>query len=214
MALVNYHDACVYEADVELLANPAWLNDACINFVFRWLEHDTFKGRPEFLFMDPAVVSCLMIQCEDDDEVFELAEGLELSARSLTFIPVNNSLTFNTQSMHWSLLVYSHVDTEFRHYDSSGGMNSEPASATAQKFWTGLQARQTAPCPAVTAVPTPQQQNGYDCGMHTVMMAELLALHSERQPKTEEAEEALAPERIKAKREELATRIRGLRTAQ
>ena len=92
-------------------------------------------------------------------------------------------------------------------------MNTEPATATAQKFWIGVQGQQTAPCPAVTAVPTPQQQNSYDCGMHTVMMAELLALHSERQLKMEEAEEALAPERIRAKRGELAARIRGLRGA-
>jgi hypothetical protein len=72
---LNFHDAIVYETDLKLLVNPDWLNDSCINFIFRWFEHETFKGRTDLLFLDPCVVSCLMIQCDDDEEIAELAEG-------------------------------------------------------------------------------------------------------------------------------------------
>lgn len=62
--LFNYHDdAQVTEGDLILFRPPGWLNDRCINFYFRVLEHEEFKDRPDLLFMDPAVVSCMLIQC-------------------------------------------------------------------------------------------------------------------------------------------------------
>lgn len=62
--LFNYHDdAQVTEGDQILFRPPGWLNDRCINFYFRVLEHEEFQDRPDLLFMDPAVVSCMLIQC-------------------------------------------------------------------------------------------------------------------------------------------------------
>jgi sentrin-specific protease 8 len=210
---LNFHDAVVYETDVKLLVNPDWLNDACINFIFRWFEHETFKGSTDLLFLDPCVVSCLMIQCDDEEEVLELAEGLDLSSRRYTFIPVNNSLSFDTMGRHWSLLVCDHgasgADT-FKHYDSAGGMNEAAATATAEKFWTMLQ--QQGACPAVEAGETPQQQNGYDCGMHTVMTAEIIAAAGATARAEPPALAAgLSPPRVSARRVEFAECIRKLR---
>ena len=38
--LVNYHDAVIYPSDLALLDSPTdWLNDACINFQMRRLQH-------------------------------------------------------------------------------------------------------------------------------------------------------------------------------
>ena len=62
--LFKYHDdAQVTEGDQTLFKPPGWLNDRCINFYFRVLEHEEFPDRPDLLFMDPAVVSCMLIQC-------------------------------------------------------------------------------------------------------------------------------------------------------
>lgn len=61
--VLSYHDAILYSSDVRLFKAPNWLNDSCINFYLRYLEHEECKGRPDLLFMDPAVVSCMMIQC-------------------------------------------------------------------------------------------------------------------------------------------------------
>ena len=61
--LFNYHDALIYEGDARLFRAPGWLNDRCLNFFFRLLEHEEFPDRPDLLFLDPVVVSCMLIQC-------------------------------------------------------------------------------------------------------------------------------------------------------
>lgn len=33
--ILNYHDAVVYDTDVELFGEHGWLNDSCINWFFR-----------------------------------------------------------------------------------------------------------------------------------------------------------------------------------
>lgn len=57
----------LYKSDMRLLKPPNWLNDNCINFYFNHLQHDLYKHRPDLLFMDPTVVSCLMVQCTGED---------------------------------------------------------------------------------------------------------------------------------------------------
>ncbi|KAI9921615.1 hypothetical protein PsorP6_002181 [Peronosclerospora sorghi] len=56
--------------------------------------------------MDPAVVSCLLHQCEDEDEYRELAKGLDLARQHLYIIPVTDNETLDGNSSHWSLLLY------------------------------------------------------------------------------------------------------------
>lgn len=34
--VLNYHDAVVYDTDVELFREGGWLNDNCINWFFRY----------------------------------------------------------------------------------------------------------------------------------------------------------------------------------
>jgi hypothetical protein len=60
---LSYHDCIMYKSDPRLFRAPNWLNDNCVNFFFRHLEHEEFADRPDMLFLDPAVVSCMMIQC-------------------------------------------------------------------------------------------------------------------------------------------------------
>lgn len=44
--LVNYHDAVIYPSDLALLDSPTdWLNDACINFHMRRLQHTQDETR-------------------------------------------------------------------------------------------------------------------------------------------------------------------------
>ena len=95
-----------------------------IMILFPQTEHEEFKDRPDLLFMDPAIVSCMMIQCTgkcymfvhpllihpfdcirhlclDQEELDELAQGLNLDRRSIMFIPVNDSEAFHTGCTHW-----------------------------------------------------------------------------------------------------------------
>ncbi len=99
--MINYHEALVFTEDPKLFKAPGWLNDRCLNFYFRVLEHEEYGDRPDLLFMDPAVVSCMLIQCTKDEELEELGQGLGLSARSLVFIPVNDAEEFFSGCTHW-----------------------------------------------------------------------------------------------------------------
>mmetsp|Transcript_21871 Transcript_21871/g.31752 ORF Transcript_21871/g.31752 Transcript_21871/m.31752 type:complete len:104 (+) Transcript_21871:67-378(+) len=99
--VLNYNDAVVYDTDIELFNPGCWLNDRCINFYFRHLEHCTFSSNTEFLFIDPAVVSFLMFQCSDSEDEEDLGRALGLDQRSLIFIPVNDASHQLQQGSHW-----------------------------------------------------------------------------------------------------------------
>lgn len=34
--VLNYHDAVMYDTDVALFCDGGWLNDNCLNWLFRW----------------------------------------------------------------------------------------------------------------------------------------------------------------------------------
>ncbi|KAI9914307.1 hypothetical protein PsorP6_007150 [Peronosclerospora sorghi] len=82
--VLNNHDVQLYESDVALFRNLQWLIDNAINFYFQYLTQT--RASKSVLLMDPAVVSCLLHQCEDEDEYRELAKGLDLARRHLYII--------------------------------------------------------------------------------------------------------------------------------
>ncbi|CBN74639.1 conserved unknown protein [Ectocarpus siliculosus] len=185
--VLNYHDAVVYDTDVALFGDGEWLNDNCINWFFRVLEHEVFPGRTDLLFMDPAVVSCMMNQCDDLEEYEDLGRGLELAIRSMVFVPVNNAAGPFSRGSHWSLLVCDRRIAggderrsrwRFRHFDSSEGSNRTPAELTAAKFVKMLGEKtvgEDKPSRVEHVREAPQQRNAFDCGMYTILLAERLA---------------------------------------
>lgn len=173
--VLNYHDAVLYQSDIALLeSNNAWLNDACMNFYLTVLQQreDPIKVK----FMDPAVVSFLMHQCDHDDWI-EFTTSFT-KPTELCIIPINNahvpSSLWQTHGSHWSLLVMSSRE-EVWHFDSVSRSNHVAAKAVMEKFQclfgptttttTNLHLRE---------VVTPQQQNGYDCGLHALCAAEVI----------------------------------------
>jgi hypothetical protein len=121
------------------------------------------------------------------------------------FLPINDLLgssqwTKPGGGRHWSLLqilIQKHQTAEVTnrnsddatsyqmwHFDSIQGHNIEAARTVASKFQQILNhsaAKQTLPlCPSVSHVTvidckTPQQSNGYDCGVHVLVAAEILS---------------------------------------
>ncbi|KAG1709694.1 hypothetical protein DVH05_020347 [Phytophthora capsici] len=171
--VLNYHDVQLYDSDVELFAGPHWLNDNAINFYLQYLTQT--RASSDVLLMDPAVVSCLLHQCEDEDEYQDLARGLSLMDKKLCIIPVTDNESLGGDSSHWSLLLYQ--DKQFRHFDSSSGHNRHAAQGIAESFELLLQAigRHDGASGQVEEVQdAPQQQNGYDCGMYVLVLAEYL----------------------------------------
>ncbi|EGZ10304.1 ubiquitin1-specific protease [Phytophthora sojae] len=171
--VLNYHDVQLYESDVALFSGRQWLNDNAVNFYLQFLTQTVASD--DVLLMDPAVVSCLLHQCEDEDEFQDLARGVNLAQRRLCLVPVTDNDLLGGDSSHWSLLLFA--KGEFRHFDSSAGHNRHAARRVARSFEhllkaTGRHDGDGAADRVEEVQDAPQQQNGYDCGVYVLVLAE------------------------------------------
>lgn len=114
--IVNYNDACIYGRDLKLFrSRNGWLNDACIHYQLARLQETYDPNKKKCLLLDPAVVSFLMHQCEDDEELADFLNGYDdcfSSDDAIVFLPIHDTMTANNaswnqtgQGAHWSLLV-------------------------------------------------------------------------------------------------------------
>ena len=173
--IVNYHDACIYGRDLALVeSSRAWLNDAVIHFYLSVLQHSqqpppSQQQAPSLpstnnnnnnnqdaasdhtIFLDPSVISFLMHQCHDDEDLMEFAAGacgnFDAARHLRLVIPMNdhfgasaNAWAIPGAGMHWSLLIMSYITKEDNatvshawHLDSHGG-NASAAKAVARKI--------------------------------------------------------------------------------
>lgn len=146
----------------------------------------------KILFVNPSTM-ILLAFIEDPGELAEALSALELSKKDLIFIPINNN-SDATQSggSHWSLLVFDRHHNTFYYFDSAHEMNRVPAAHTAAKLiplihpelvsgkkqhhgWFNLGGHHSDEKPKFHIANAPQQENGYDCGVFTVAIAELIA---------------------------------------
>jgi sentrin-specific protease 8 len=171
--VVNYHDACLYGRDLKLLDSPtAWLNDSCIHYQFMRLQQDF----PQHLFIDPSVLSFLMHQCDEEDDLRDFRHSHGNFARyNRIFLPINDDLASDQwqipgQGTHWSLILI--CDASYFHFDSVKKNNDFAAAAVAQQ-WHKMIGDSVEP--KIVSCQAPQQVNGYDCGLHVLATAEFLA---------------------------------------
>jgi hypothetical protein len=84
--------------------------------------------------MDPTVVSMLLIQINDKEDMEEIAENLHVRDMEWIFIPITDRIgSFETCTTHWSLLLWNSKEKSFIHLDSCGTLNSPASSYTAMK---------------------------------------------------------------------------------
>uniref|UniRef100_K3XBB7 Ubiquitin-like protease family profile domain-containing protein n=1 Tax=Globisporangium ultimum (strain ATCC 200006 / CBS 805.95 / DAOM BR144) TaxID=431595 RepID=K3XBB7_GLOUD len=230
--VLNYHDVQLYDSDVALFATRQWLNDNAINFYLQFLTHDALNGGAvaDLLLMDPAVVSCMMLQCDDDDEYEDLGRGLTLDSKRVCFIPMNDNDQFGGESTHWSLLVYRRDERTFAHYDSSSGHNAHAAKRIMAEFekmlrLCGAVDGHAAKATFVDVRETPQQRNGYDCGMYVLVITEYLCrkyVHEQQQQRGDggnaepmpSMQAFVTPERVTRTRLEMPALVQRLRREQ
>lgn len=208
--ILNYHDAVIYGSDLRLLtSSTAWLNDACVHFQMTRLSRKRSAEKQEqhffdqssvacgegrtVLFMDPAVVSFLMHQCTDEEDMADLNSGLSLHSRSKIFVPVNDNNAASASAFqtpgggsHWSLLVvqlgHSGCSRMYFHFDSARGHNERAARAVADKIGQVLDVALSSHTSTSELVEcrTPQQINGHDCGLFMLAIADALSSPSSR----------------------------------
>ena len=99
------------------------------------------------------------------------------TTEKLVMFPVNNNPSLSSAGGgHWSLLAASREMNEmkwrWRHYDSAGGMNSEPAKELAAALQRFFQKNGSASALDFADVSgCPEQQNSHDCGLHVLKTA-------------------------------------------
>ena len=134
--LICYENVDIYERDLFLFNSGYWLNDSCINYWFRKL--DKKFANSAVVLLDPTVVSFLVIQATDEEELEELASSLQLISKEWIVIPCTNSESFSHPSSHWSLLLFHNnkdtINNSFFHFDSCGLYNSAASLQVAKKM--------------------------------------------------------------------------------
>jgi sentrin-specific protease 8 len=166
--------------------------------------------------MDPAVVSCMMLQCDDKEDFQDLANGLQLEQKQIIFIPVNDNDHFGGGSSHWSLLIYHRDGNNYGNYDSSFGHNLNAAQNIARVFSRLLNINSETTADSSYAFESvqdaPQQHNGYDCGMYVLQIAEYFCRKWIDTNFQEKLSEFASPSRITSKRQEIPKLISTLVT--
>lgn len=129
-----------------------------------------------------------------------MLEPLRFPAAQLVLFAVNDNPDVEAAGggSHWSLLAFSAADATFRHYDSCAGSNRGAAQRVFQAA--------SPPDGCLVEQPTPQQRNGYDCGVYVLALARLLCQrHSQQgqQMSFDVGREEINPARISGLRQKV-----------
>jgi sentrin-specific protease 8 len=186
--------------DVQLLKPQGWLNDQCIEF---WWDHviqfdpalqETEDG---LIFVCPSVMHMVKFLSAND---FGILGDLKLNRKQLVLMPLNNNQSDDVGGSHWALLCFLRSENKFYFYDSCKNLNLECAKVIAEKMVGPLKV-DIATSFHVEGC-TPQQANGTDCGLHMVLMAELVGRHWMKRKSMPD------PSAMKSVTPELATKTR------
>ncbi|XP_071478414.1 sentrin-specific protease 8-like [Diadema antillarum] len=174
--VLSYHNCLLRRSDQILLQGCGWLNDQLIAFSFEYCEYDLFKDSASCVaFISPDITQ--FIKLSQDAEVGMFLEALDLPNKQLIFLAINdNDSSASTGGSHWSLLVFWRSDYSFRHYDSCGSYNERAARDVARKLQPHI--GPTGKKASFIHEQSPQQQNGYDCGLFVICTTEHLCRQS------------------------------------
>ncbi|KAI8057066.1 hypothetical protein BDF22DRAFT_617341 [Syncephalis plumigaleata] len=162
-----YYDVVLRSDDLQLLSPGRWLNDTCIEFFYEYLERQIVQT-DEILLMRPAIAH--MIAQSTSNEYLSVLPP-QLHERAVIFLPINNHTCADTPGgSHWALLVYTRDTGTFYYYDTMNISNLSAARNMAAKAAKVLNVKH----PKFLMMPTPQQDNGYDCGVYVISITELI----------------------------------------
>mmetsp|Transcript_8559 Transcript_8559/g.17217 ORF Transcript_8559/g.17217 Transcript_8559/m.17217 type:complete len:245 (-) Transcript_8559:103-837(-) len=175
-------DVELYQWDVDLLQPRRWLNDALIAFAFEHMTQSlTGPAADGIVLVEPTVAfAAAMLPPE---ALVEMVSGgpvgkarlARLKSARLVILPVNdNPDSERSGGGHWSCLAFRRLSeggAQFEYYDSCSNANSEAAAGIARCFGKLLGGGANTP---VRTMETPQQENGHDCGLYLVRVAQVL----------------------------------------
>ncbi|KYQ99721.1 sentrin-specific protease 8 [Tieghemostelium lacteum] len=182
---LTFKDSQLYDSDIRILeSSGSWLNDAIISFYLEYLTSEylskdgsnkTVKqlNNSNVLLSQPSAMFMLNF-IDDSNEILELFKPLKFTEQQLIFIPLNNNSdpTRVAGGSHWSLLVYVKNLNRFLYYDSMNGNNLSDSKRLASKLAFLQNPKDLRNL--VEIKKTPQQKNGYDCGVYVCCLIEYI----------------------------------------
>jgi sentrin-specific protease 8 len=198
--VLTYKDFVLRRTDLDVLGGPCYLNDQIIGFYFSYL---TSLVKSEDILLVPASVSFWLANCGDKESAKACAEDLKLSEKCLVLFAVNDNddLSGGESGSHWSTMAYYRNMNAFVHHDSMEGVNNlnalklfdavkafmgsaESSSTKLSKSRNKKKKDKGAASKSVGAPsaepcflegPTPQQSNGYDCGLYVLAISRTIS---------------------------------------
>uniref|UniRef100_A0A2P2M2A4 Sentrin/sumo-specific protease senp8 n=1 Tax=Rhizophora mucronata TaxID=61149 RepID=A0A2P2M2A4_RHIMU len=172
--ILSYNDVVLRQSDLDILSGPFFLNDRIIEFYFSHLS--SVLPLEDVLLVSPAIAFWIT-NCPDLGSLKDFLEPLKLPNRSLVMFPVNNNddVSLPEGGSHWSLVVYWRNQKVFVHHDSYGATNERYARQLYKAVVGFLGTSDTGPeTTYMEFTDSPQQVNGYDCGIYVTAIAKAI----------------------------------------
>ncbi|KAE8734802.1 NEDD8-specific protease 1 [Hibiscus syriacus] len=172
--ILSYNDIVLRGSDLEILSGPYYLNDRIIEFYFSLLSSS--HSSQDILFVSPSIAFWIT-NCPDVDGLKDFLEPLKLPDKNFVLFPVNNNddVGLAEGGSHWSLLVYYRSANVFVHHDSSQQMNKRHAMKLYKSVVGYISGSSSSGNDKyLECIDTPQQVNGYDCGLYVMATARII----------------------------------------
>ncbi|XP_068668311.1 NEDD8-specific protease 1 [Aristolochia californica] len=168
-----YNDVVLRRSDLDILSGPRFLNDRIIEFYFSYLSS---KYSSKDILLVPPSISFWITNCPDLSSLKDFIEPLKLPMRKLVIFTVNDNddVGLAEGGNHWSLLAFDRNMNVFVHHDSIKGSNDRHAKKLYKAVARFMTINDAASGPRFTEGPTPQQENGYDCGLYVLAVAKVI----------------------------------------
>ncbi|GMI92301.1 hypothetical protein like AT5G60190 [Hibiscus trionum] len=168
--ILSYNDVVLRRSDLEILSGPYYLNDRIIEFYFSLLSSS--HPSQDILLVSPSIAFWIT-NCPDVDDLKSFLEPLKLSDKNLVIFPVNNNddVSLAEGGSHWSLLAYYRSADVFVHHDSNHQMNRRHAMKLYKSVVGYISGSSSDGNKYLECIGTPQQVNGYDCGLYVTATA-------------------------------------------
>lgn len=170
--ILSYNDVVLRRSDLDILSGPCFLNDRIIEFYFSFLA-SRFPSE-DVLLLSPSITFWIK-ECRDTSMLKDFMEPLRLSQRKLIIFPINDNSDVDLAEggSHWSLLAFDRASNGFVHHDSSSGcINNKDARHVYEAVLPFTESGMGTTY--VDYLGTPEQENGYDCGVYVLSMARVI----------------------------------------
>ncbi|XWS28445.1 hypothetical protein CRYUN_Cryun25bG0069600 [Craigia yunnanensis] len=169
--ILSYNDVVLRRSDLEILSGPYYLNDRIIEFYFSLLS----SSHPsQDILLVPPSIAFWITNCPDVCDLKDFLEPLKLPDKKLVIFPVNNNddVSVAEGGSHWSLLAYYRSANVFVHHDSNAQMNKRHAMRLFKSVAGYIDDSSSAyNAKYLECSGSPQQVNGYDCGVYVTAIA-------------------------------------------